>query len=70
MILALDVSGSMCATDVDPNRLSAAQAAVRDFVQAQDDDTRIGLVVFSGLRAGRGGADHRPDELLAARSTR
>jgi len=27
VILALDVSGSMCATDVEPNRLSAAQAA-------------------------------------------
>lgn len=49
VILALDVSGSMCATDVDPNRLSAAQAAVRDFVKAQDSSTRIGLVVFSGF---------------------
>jgi Ca-activated chloride channel family protein len=49
LILALDVSGSMCATDVDPNRLSAAQAAVRDFVKAQDSRTRIGLVVFSGF---------------------
>lgn len=49
VILALDVSGSMCATDVDPNRLSAAQAAVRDFVRAQDSSTRIGLVVFSGF---------------------
>jgi Ca-activated chloride channel family protein len=49
VILALDVSGSMCATDVDPNRLSAAQAAVRDFVRKQGSGTRIGLVVFSGF---------------------
>ena len=33
IILALDVSGSMCATDVAPNRLAAAQAAVRSFVE-------------------------------------
>ncbi len=49
VILALDVSGSMCATDVEPNRLSAAQDAVRDFVRAQDSSTRIGLVLFSGF---------------------
>ena len=49
LILALDVSGSMCSTDVQPNRLTAAQAAVRDFVKAQDSRTRIGLVVFSGF---------------------
>ena len=49
LILALDVSGSMCATDVEPNRLTAAQAAVRDFVEAQDGDTRIGLVLFAGF---------------------
>ena len=49
IILALDVSGSMCATDVTPNRLTAAQAAVRDFVQHQDDGALIGLVVFSGF---------------------
>jgi Ca-activated chloride channel homolog len=49
MILALDVSGSMCATDVEPNRLTAAQAAVRDFVQTQEPSTRIGLVLFSGF---------------------
>jgi Ca-activated chloride channel family protein len=49
IILALDVSGSMCSTDVTPNRLTAAEAAVRDFVQNQDADTRIGLVVFSGF---------------------
>jgi Ca-activated chloride channel family protein len=49
VILALDVSGSMCATDVDPNRLGAAQAAVRKFVEAQGEDTKIGLVLFSGF---------------------
>jgi Ca-activated chloride channel family protein len=49
LILALDVSGSMCSTDVEPNRLSAAQAAVRDFVKGEDSQTRIGLVVFSGF---------------------
>jgi Ca-activated chloride channel homolog len=49
LILALDVSGSMCATDVEPNRLTAAQAAVREFVQAQDSSTSIGLVLFAGF---------------------
>jgi Ca-activated chloride channel homolog len=49
VILAFDVSGSMCATDVEPNRLSAAQRAVRDFVKRQNASTRIGLVVFSGF---------------------
>jgi Ca-activated chloride channel family protein len=49
IILALDVSGSMCSTDVPPNRLTAAQAAVRDFVQTQDSSTSIGLVLFSGF---------------------
>jgi Ca-activated chloride channel homolog len=49
VILALDVSGSMCSTDVDPNRLSAAQAAVRSFIQGQNDETKIGLVIFSGF---------------------
>jgi Ca-activated chloride channel family protein len=49
IILALDVSGSMCATDVVPNRLAAAQAAVREFVENQDDETKLGLVIFSGF---------------------
>jgi len=49
VIVALDVSGSMCATDVEPNRLAAAQNAVRDFIGKQDSSTTIGLVVFSGF---------------------
>jgi Ca-activated chloride channel family protein len=47
IIVALDVSGSMCSTDVTPNRLSAAQTAVRQFAHSQDSHTRIGLVAFS-----------------------
>ncbi|MCW6009464.1 VWA domain-containing protein [Micromonospora sp. CPCC 205371] len=49
ILLALDVSGSMCATDVPPNRLTAAQEAAREFIEGQDDGTRIGLVTFSGI---------------------
>lgn len=46
IILALDVSLSMCSTDVQPNRLAAAQEAARSFVSARDDGTRIGIVAF------------------------
>lgn len=49
ILLAIDVSGSMCSTDVEPNRLTAAQQAAREFIEAQDGDTRIGLVTFSGI---------------------
>jgi Ca-activated chloride channel family protein len=49
IILALDVSGSMCSTDVEPNRLAVAQEATREFVEKQPDDVRMGLVVFSGF---------------------
>ena len=49
VILALDVSGSMCSTDVTPNRLAAAQDAVRSFLKAQKSSgTKFGLVIFSG----------------------
>ncbi|MEU8080186.1 VWA domain-containing protein [Catellatospora citrea] len=49
ILLAMDVSQSMCSTDVPPNRLTAAREAAREFVLAQEDGTRIGLVAFSGI---------------------
>ena len=49
ILLAIDVSASMCSTDVPPNRLTAAQEAARGFIEAQDDEARIGLVTFSGI---------------------
>jgi Ca-activated chloride channel family protein len=48
VILAMDVSGSMRAEDVEPNRITAAQAAARQFVSDQPPGTRIGLVTFAG----------------------
>ncbi len=49
IILALDVSRSMCATDVPPNRLTVAQEAALAFIEDQADSTQIGLVAFAGL---------------------
>lgn len=49
ILLALDVSGSMCSTDVQPNRLTAASDAARRFIKAQKGSTKIGLVAFSGI---------------------
>jgi Ca-activated chloride channel family protein len=51
VILALDVSGSMRASDVEPTRLEAAQAAARAFVAEQPRGTRIGVVAFAGSAA-------------------
>ncbi len=48
ILLALDTSGSMCATDVDPNRLTAARKAAADFIESQRGGPRIGLVTFAG----------------------
>jgi Ca-activated chloride channel homolog len=47
IILAMDVSGSMRAKDVEPNRLVAAQNAARAFINEQPRYTRIGVVSFA-----------------------
>jgi Ca-activated chloride channel family protein len=47
IVLAIDVSRSMRATDVEPTRLAAAQAAATDFVAGLPESYRVGLVVFS-----------------------
>jgi Ca-activated chloride channel family protein len=49
IILAMDVSRSMCATDIPPNRLQAAQAAALSFIQRQKSSTQIGIVAFAGF---------------------
>jgi len=47
IMLTMDVSRSMLATDVDPNRLAAAQKAATDFVDRLPKQFKIGLVAFS-----------------------
>jgi Ca-activated chloride channel family protein len=66
ILLAIDVSGSMCSTDVAPNRLTAAESAAKDFVKAQHNGTKIGLVVFSGIAALQVEPTTDKDALLAA----
>jgi Ca-activated chloride channel family protein len=51
VILAMDVSGSMRANDVEPSRIEAAQAAARAFIAQQPRSTRIGVVAFAGSAA-------------------
>jgi len=48
VILAMDVSGSMRAADVEPNRIMASQVAASEFVEAQPPQTRLGVVAFAG----------------------
>ena len=47
IMLALDVSGSMCSTDVKPNRITAAENSASAFIRSQAGGPRIGLVVFA-----------------------
>ena len=49
IILALDVSRSMCSTDIEPNRLVAAQDAALSFIRDQSPNTQIGIVAFAGF---------------------
>ncbi|HVT78816.1 MAG TPA: VWA domain-containing protein [Acidimicrobiales bacterium] len=47
VVLTMDVSGSMIATDVSPDRLTAAKHAADTFVDALPSGIRVGLVAFS-----------------------
>jgi Ca-activated chloride channel family protein len=47
VILALDVSNSMLAEDIQPNRLERAKQAISRLVESLDND-KIGLIVFAG----------------------
>jgi Ca-activated chloride channel family protein len=71
VILAMDVSGSMGATDVAPSRLGAAKQAALSFIKAQPDSVDIGVVAFqqSGLEAALPSADHTDAAAAVGRLT-
>ena len=48
IILAMDVSGSMRATDVEPNRLVASQNAAKAFLAELPRHVKVGIVAFAG----------------------
>ena len=49
VILAIDVSLSMCSTDIAPNRLEVAKDAAMSFVQDNSSGRQVGLVAFAGF---------------------
>jgi Ca-activated chloride channel homolog len=49
IILAIDVSRSMCSADIPPSRLLAAEDAAASFIRRQGGATQIGIVAFSGF---------------------
>ena len=66
IILAMDVSGSMRATDVQPTRLAASQAAAKAFVADQPSNVRIGVVSFAGTAAVVQMPTQNRDDIVAA----
>lgn len=66
IVLAIDVSLSMRATDVLPDRITAAQVAARSFIEDHPPRARIGIVSFGGSAQLVQKPTDRSDELVAA----
>ena len=66
IILAMDVSRSMQASDVEPNRITAAQAAAKSFVQELPKNVRLGIVSFAATASTVQTITDNRDEMLAA----
>lgn len=66
VVLAIDVSRSMRATDIEPSRIVAAQNAVKAFVKELPPTVRVGLVTFAGTAAVAQTPTQNRDDLLAA----
>ncbi len=66
IILAMDVSGSMRANDMEPQRISAAQAAAIEFVKDLPISARIGVVAFSTNAMTVQRPTQNRDEVIAA----
>ncbi|NQW84352.1 MAG: VWA domain-containing protein [Alcaligenaceae bacterium] len=69
VMLALDTSGSMRATDVQPSRIEAAQAAVRTFIAEQPSQVKVGIVTVASTAAVAQAPTVNRDELYRAIET-
>jgi len=49
IILAMDISLSMCSSDIAPNRLEVAKDAAQAFIQNHHSERQIGVVAFAGF---------------------
>ena len=66
IILAMDVSRSMLAGDVAPNRITAAQAAAKAFITDLPKNVRLGIVTFAGTASVVQTPTENREEMLAA----
>lgn len=66
IVLAMDVSGSMRATDVHPNRLVASQEAAKAFLTQLPASVRVAVVSFASTAAVVQGPTHSRDDVVAA----
>jgi len=66
IILAMDVSGSMRATDIKPSRIVASQEAAKKFVNDLPHSVACGRVSFAGTAAVVAGAHAQREDVIAA----
>jgi len=66
LIMAMDVSRSMLAEDVEPSRIKAAQKAAKEFLQDLPPNVRVGIVSFAGNAQVVQHVTNQREELIAA----
>jgi len=66
VILAIDISGSMRATDVKPTRLAAAQNAAKIFINDQPSQVKVGLVSIAATASLAQSPTNKRDDIIAA----
>ena len=66
LIMAMDVSRSMLAEDVEPSRIKAAQKAAKEFLQDLPKNVRVGIVSFAGNAQVVQHVSQDKEELVAA----
>jgi len=69
LMVVLDVSGSMSADDITPNRLEVAKATLKDMIATQPPSTRLGLVTTAATATMIQASTTERDRLLGALDT-